>query len=75
MDYGDNFRFCLCCKNWEGTVQNYRFLVKKAFAKQFRCTQFREYCFLVRNYSSILRNKMAQAEAIIARNSVQRNSV
>ena len=35
--------------------------------------QFREYLFasLFRNYSAIARNEMAQAEAIIARNSAQ----
>ena len=47
--------------------------------KQFCCAQFRAMMqifnyFLVRNYSAIARNKMAQAKATIARNSAQRNS-
>ena len=51
-------------------VQNYSFLDGKTFANQFRCTQFRAIsrifnCFLVRNYSTISRNEMVQAEAII----------
>ena len=45
--------------------------------QQFRCTQFHTipwifHFFLVRNYSTMPRNKMAHAKVIIARNSVQR---
>ena len=42
--------------------------------KKFRCRNSANILLLrVRNYSAIPRNEMAQAEAIIARNSAQRN--